>query len=203
MILPHYLLWESRCLRIQLQSSQELREAMWTAKYSSGGFSTSFGQPLPLKRWMCSLRRRGNVRGNLRLKLVQPSSSSLRGSQQLAALIESQSTEKSDLVPIDAQRDAQDEETSSVQRASSPIRSVDKRAHHTVLQHIPDLLHTKSWNLHWSSIWKSWWGPWIFLSRGSTRLDTSRRETRNAAMFHTLPAISKGPSNPSGQSLVR
>ena len=105
---------------------------MWTAKYSSGGFSVNFFWPTsaPEKVKVQSKKKRKHKRKpKAKTSLVAPSSSSLRGSQQPAALIESQSPEKSDLVtvPIDAQRDAQDEETSSVQPASSPIRSVDER----------------------------------------------------------------------------
>ena len=98
---------------------------MWTAKCSSGGFSFNFFWPTyaPEKVNVQSKKRKRKRKPKAKTSLVAPSSSSLRGSQQPAALIESQSTEKSDIVPIDAQCDAQDEETT----ASSPIRSVDER----------------------------------------------------------------------------
>ena len=118
-------------LCIQLQSSQlKLKEAMWTAKYSSGGSSVNFFWPTPAPekvKVQFKKKTKRKRKPKAKTSLVAPFSSSLRGNQQPAALIESQSPEKSDLVPIDAQCDAQDEETSSVQPASSPIRSVDER----------------------------------------------------------------------------
>ena len=93
----------------------------------SGGFSVNLFWPTsaPEKVNVQSKKKRKRKRKpKAKNSLVALSSSSLRVNQQPTALIESQSTEKSDL---DAQCDAQNKEISSVHTASSPIRPVDVR----------------------------------------------------------------------------
>ena len=105
---------------------------MWTAKYTSGGFSVNFFWPTsaaPEKVNVQSKKRRKHKRkSKAKTSVVVPSGSSLTSQQPAAIIAESQSTEKSDLIPIDAQHDAEncDDGTPSVQTTSSLIRSVDE-----------------------------------------------------------------------------
>ena len=113
----------SLCIQLQL-SQLKLKEAMWTAKYTNGGFSVNFFWPTsaPEKVNVQSKKKRKRKRKSKAKTIIVPSSSSLTSQQPAAVIVESQFTEKSDdLIPIDAQHGSP-----SVQKTSSLIRSVDE-----------------------------------------------------------------------------
>ena len=113
----------SLCIQLQL-SQLKLKEAMWTAKYTSGGFSVNFFWPTsaPEKVNVQSKKKRKRKRKpKAKTGVTVPSSSSLTSQQPAAVIVESQSTEKSNLIPIDAQH-----RSPSVRTTSSLIRSADE-----------------------------------------------------------------------------
>ena len=114
---------------------------MWTAKYTSGGFSVNFFWPTsaPEKVNVQSKKKRKHKRKSKAKTVIVLSSSSLTSQQPAAVIAESQSTEKSDLFQLMPNMD----HLQSRQLPHSSGLLMRVRVYRTVLHHILDLLHTK------------------------------------------------------------